>query len=111
VSYFNKGSLYLKGRQLAVICSSSGYGVVLEDYAVSGLSIETSSHDIISLGYAQYSVPGHMSASIDIQSMGKITTFDADQIKKQFASPEDLTVDELLKIVYRKIDERQSDDD
>ena len=111
MSYCNKGSVYLKGRQLAVICSSSGYGVVLDDYAVSGLSIETSSHDIISCGYARYSVPGHMSASIDIQSMGKITTFDADQIKKQFASPEDLTVDELLKIVYRKIDERQSDDD
>ena len=111
MSYFGKGNIYLKGRQLAVIGSSSGYGVVLEDYAVSGLSIEMNSHNIISLGFKPYSVPGLMTASIDIQSMGMVTTFDADQIKKQFASPEDLTVDELLKIVYRKIDERELNDD
>lgn len=110
MSYFNKGSVYLKGRQLAVVCSSGGYGVVLDDYVVAGLSIESSSHDITTLGYAPYSVPGHMTASIEIQSSGLVTTFDVDQIKRQFASPEELTVDELLKIVYRKIDERQPDD-
>ena len=110
MSYFNKGSVYLKGRQLAVVCSSGGYGVVLDDYVVAGLSIESNSHDITTLGYAPYSVPGHITASIEIQSSGLVTTFDAGQIKRQFASPEELTVDELLKIVYRKIDERQPDD-
>ena len=110
MSYFNKGSLYLKGRQLAVVCCAGDYGVVLDDYVVSGLSIESNSHDITTIGYAQYSVPGHMVASIEIQSIGLVTTFDADQTKRQFASPEELTVDELLKIVYRKIDERQPDD-
>lgn len=110
MSHFTQGSVYLKGRQLAVICSAGGYGVVFDDYVVSGLSIDMPSHEVIHYGFPSFSIPGQMTASVDIRSYGKVTTFDSDQIRRQFASPEDLTVDELLKIVYRKIDERDTND-
>jgi hypothetical protein len=111
MAFMDKGNIYLKGRQLAVVCSSSEYGVVLDDYVISGLSIEMASYEVVGYCFNPYSVPGPMTASVDIRSSGPVTTFDAHEIKKQFASPEDLTVDELLKIVYRKIDERNTDDD
>lgn len=104
-------SIYLKGRQLAVIASQGGYGVIFDDYVVSGLSVEISDHEIIGYGFPSYSMPGQITASVDIRSHGKVTTFDADQIKREFGPPEDLTIEELLKIVYRKIDERETNGD
>jgi hypothetical protein len=108
VSYpYSPGSIHLKGRQLAVIPSFGGVGVVLDDYVVSNLVVETRCAELMQIGVSFSShVPTSMSVDIGISSSGPVTTFDVATIKKNFRSVDELEIDDLLKIVYRKMDQR-----
>jgi hypothetical protein len=108
VSYpYSPGSIHLKGRQLAVIPCFGEVGVVLDDYVVSNLTVETHCDDITYMGGSFSRVPTSQSVDIGISSSGRVTTFDVATIKKNFRSVDELEIDDLLKIVYRKMDQRE----
>ncbi len=106
---YSPGSVHLKGRQLAVIPCFGDVGVVLDDYVVSNLTIETHRDDVIYMGGSFRSIPTSTSVSIAISSSGAVTTFDVATIRKNFRSVDELEIDDLLKIVYRKMDQRDSE--
>jgi len=106
---YSPGSVHLKGRQLAVIPCFGDLGVVLDDYIVSNLTIETHHNDITYVGGSFRSIPISTSVNIEISSSGLVTTFDVATIRKNFRSADELEIDDLLKIVYRKMDQRDSE--
>ena len=86
--------------------------VLLDGFTVTGLSISSECEDVIIVGRPFFRrVPVSQSVSLDIRSCG-LCHFEtgpaAERIEQELKSAWSLSVDELLKIVYRKMDARES---
>jgi len=109
-----KNSVYANGEQLAVVSydadNKPSGAMLLDGFIVTGLSI--SSEDVTTIGQPFFRrVPVSQSVSLDIRSCGLChyeTGPAAERIEQELKSAWSLSVDELLKIVYRKMDARES---
>lgn len=108
----NKTQVYGDGKSLAIFTDDRG--MLLHDYAASSLcvSMEPSAERCWAETNSLYTSRYRTTVSLEIQSCGKFDLlFDeaAQKARSRLASAWDLPVDELLKIVYNKLDQREED--
>jgi len=113
---FPKNSVYANGEQLAVVSYDANNkpsgAMLLDGFIVTGLSISSECEDVTTIGQPFFRrVPVSQLVSLDIRSCGLChyeTGPAAERIEQELKSAWSLSVDELLKIVYRKMDARES---
>ena len=101
----NGNFVVASGEQIAAFFSET-HGVVCSAYKVESLNIEYDSYEFALHGshYQQY-VPGPARAEIIIKGINpRHTTLEELGVERPAS---ELSVDELMKIVYQKLDERQ----
>lgn len=110
--YPQRQGILSQGDKLAVLSNFGPSGLILDGYEVSGVSIETRIQELYNYGYGFgcTSLPVGLSATIEIRSMGRVTMVDKEVIQRAFASPEEMSIEDLLRIVYRKMNQRSGDD-
>jgi hypothetical protein len=108
-----KRRLYANGEQLALIeyyQDVPDRAMLLSSFHVTGLSVFSDYQEIAIIDSPHFSVPVSETVSIDIASYGPYkfeTGAAAQEIERSIGPAFNLSIDELLKIVYQKIDSRE----
>lgn len=112
-AFNKKRRLYANGEQLALIEYYQGVperAMLLSSFHVTGLSMSVGDEQNTTIGGTSFSIPVSQVVSIDISSYGpyKIETgVAAQEIERSIGPAFALSIDELLKIVYQKMDSRE----
>jgi hypothetical protein len=85
--------------------------IAMQSFAVRSYSIDVGSTTINMLGQPSFEVPGSMTTRLELVSYGPIQIEEGPKVielERRLQSAWNLPVSELLKIVYQKMEERES---
>lgn len=102
------GYVFSDGQKLAVSWPGTNSCLLLSSYYVSSVETNTDFVDVQTLaGQFTYQFPVSDRVEINIRSAGEYSILPKEEADKIFLNANSMSVNELLAIAYRKMDERQ----
>lgn len=103
------GYVFSDGQKLAVSWPGTNSCLLLSSYYVSSVETSTDFVDVQTVGGGfTHQFPVANRAEITIQSVGDYSVLSKEEADKIFLNANSMSVNELLALAYRKMDERQS---
>jgi hypothetical protein len=105
---FYLGCVISDGQKLLVSWPGSGYCFLLHGYIVTDLTCYTDTVDVTHYGPPSFSLATGQRLEFTVVNSGLVESMKLENAGKLFRSADSMSVDELLAVVYQKMEQRQN---